>query len=158
MVGETTTSTVVAVLTPVLSLAGAAIGAAALLWNNTRNIKGENITKDRAKWRDNVRQRSLDVHKAAVSKNAVWLDELHLEFSLILNPTDEKNRAILEMRGQFELANHSNFLLRASTWVTERLEELINRHLRRGFDSLVKQSINIHYLGPIQCVRIFTTV
>lgn len=83
------------VLTPVLALVGAALGSAVLFWNNARNIKIDNITKERAKWRDDVRQKSLDVHKAAVSLNGVWLDELHLQFSLILNPEDTNDRAIL---------------------------------------------------------------
>jgi hypothetical protein len=91
----TTTPIWVTVLTPILALAGAAFGSAVLLWNNAKSIKVENITKERAKWRDNVRQKALDVQKAAVSKNAVWLDELHLEFSLVLNPTDPEDRSIL---------------------------------------------------------------
>jgi hypothetical protein len=91
----TGTSTLVLVLTPILALFGAAFGSAVLLWNNARNIKIDNITKERAKWRENVRQKSLDVHKAAISLNGVWLDELHLQFSLILNPEDANDRAIL---------------------------------------------------------------
>jgi hypothetical protein len=67
-----------------------------LFWNNARNIKIENITKERAKWRDDVRQKSLEVHKAAVSLNVVWLNELHLQFGLILNPEDVNDRAILD--------------------------------------------------------------
>jgi hypothetical protein len=91
----TNTPTVVAVLTPLLALVGAAVGAVVLFWNNTRNVKVENITKERAKWRDNVRQKALNVHKAAIGQNSVWLDELHLEFTLILNPSDPDDRAIL---------------------------------------------------------------
>jgi hypothetical protein len=91
----TGTPTLVLALTPVLALLGAAFGSAVLFWNNSRNIKIENITKERAKWRDDVRQKSLDVHKAAVSLNGVWLDELHLQFSLILNPEDANDREIL---------------------------------------------------------------
>jgi hypothetical protein len=98
------------VLTPALALVGAAFGSAALLWNNARSIKVDNITKERAKWRDNVRQKSLDVHKAAVSQNAVWLDELHLEFSLILNPTDDKDRAILSTIDQLKTTPMSPLL------------------------------------------------
>lgn len=95
MDGGTNTPIWVVVLTPILAWMGAAIGAGALVWNNTRNVKVENVTKERAKWRDNVRLKSLEVHKAAVIQDAVRLDELHLEFSLILNPTDEMDRAIL---------------------------------------------------------------
>ena len=90
-----TNSTIVATLTPVLSLVGAMFGAAVSSWNNRTNVKIENITKERAKWRDKVREKALNVHKAAITQNRVWLDELHLEFTLILNPSDVEDRAIL---------------------------------------------------------------
>ena len=77
---------VVGIVAGVSSLLGAAIGAAVSLRTNSRNIKIENITKERAKWRDNVRKKALKVHQAAVEKNATRLQELYLEFTLILNP------------------------------------------------------------------------
>jgi hypothetical protein len=93
----TNTPVWVAVITPFLALAGAAFGSAVLLWNNSRNVKVDNITKERAKWRDKVRDRSLDVQKATHTKNEAWLSELYLEFSLILNPWDDEDRAILNL-------------------------------------------------------------
>ena len=68
-------STIGAVLTPFLALVGAAIGAAVISWNNSTNVKIENITKERAKWRDSIRQKALNVQKAAASRNNVWLEE-----------------------------------------------------------------------------------
>jgi hypothetical protein len=90
-------STIGAVLTPFLALVGAAIGAAVISWNNSTNVKIENITKERAKWRDSIRQKALNVQKAAASRNNVWLEELHLELTLLLNPFDADDRAILEV-------------------------------------------------------------
>jgi hypothetical protein len=75
--------------------AGAGIAAVVSLRTNTRNIKVENITKERAKWRDNVREKALWVYKAAVAKDITALNEHHLAFTLILNPTDLEDRSIL---------------------------------------------------------------
>jgi hypothetical protein len=98
----TSTPVWVAAITPLLALAGAAFGSAVLFWNNSRNVKVENITKERAKWRDKVRDRSLNVHKATNTGNEAWLSELHLEFSLILNPLDDEDRTILNLIRQLK--------------------------------------------------------
>lgn len=118
----------VTVLTPILALLGAAYGSAVLLWNNSKNVKIENITKERAKWRDNVRQKALNVHKAAGSQNAVWLQELYLEFSLILNPTDVEDRAILTTIRQLE-SNPSESIL---TEFAERISLLLKHDWDRA--------------------------
>jgi hypothetical protein len=62
---------------------------------SNRQIAVENVTKERTKWRDKVRHLSLEVHKAATSKNAEKLRELNLEFSLALNPKDDEDKKIL---------------------------------------------------------------
>jgi hypothetical protein len=87
----------VAIVAAAASLVGVAIGAAVSLRTNTRNIKVENITKERAKWRDNVREKALWVHKAAVAKDISALEEHHLAFTLILNPIDTEDRSILSL-------------------------------------------------------------
>ncbi len=141
----TNTPNWVVVLTPVLALVGAAFGSAVLLWNNARNIKVENITKERAKWRDNVRQKSLDIHKAAVSQNAVWLDELRLEFSLILNPADDKDRAILKTIGQLKSTPDETLL----TEFADRIALLLKHDWERakweakGGDSVFSSDIDL---------------
>ncbi len=124
----TGTSTLVLVLTPVLALFGATFGSAVLLWNNARNIKIDNITKERAKWRENVRQKSLDVHKAAVRLNGVWLDELHLQFSLILNPEDANDRAILAIIRRLKIS-HDEALL---TEFADRVSLLLKHDWERA--------------------------
>ncbi|SRR5579871_2455125 len=73
----------------------ALVTAFVALQNSERKIKIEHITGERAKWRDKVREKALQVHQAAVAGNAERLLELHLEFSLILNPNDPEDRKIL---------------------------------------------------------------
>ena len=97
MAAELSTSIATALIAGVAALAGAMVGAIASLRTNTRNIRIENITKERAKWRDKVREIALAVHKDAVRRDRTALDERHLEFSLILNPTDREDRAILNL-------------------------------------------------------------
>ena len=63
--------------------------------SSKRVIQIENITKERAKWRDKIRELALAVHKAATQKNGALLKEQRLVFSLNLNPIDEEDVAIL---------------------------------------------------------------
>lgn len=97
-----TPTVTVAVVAGVASLIGASIGAAVSLHTSARNIKIDNITKERAKWRENVRSKALEVHKAAVSMDAKRLQELYLEFSLILNTRDLEDRSILDLIRQLK--------------------------------------------------------
>lgn len=60
-----------------------------------RSIQIENITKERAKWRDKIREQALGVHKAARERNAAVLGELRVCLSLNLNPTDQEDVGIL---------------------------------------------------------------
>lgn len=66
----------------------ALVTALVALQNSERNIKLGHVTSERAKWRDRVRKKALQVHRAAVTDNTTRLAELHLEFTLILNPID----------------------------------------------------------------------
>lgn len=65
------------------------------LRTNARSIKIANVTSERTKWRDRVRDRALEVHKAI--SEGKDLAELHLEMALILNPLDHEDRAILHL-------------------------------------------------------------
>lgn len=60
-----------------------------------RAIQIENITKERAKWRDKIREQALAVHQAARKQDAALLAELRLSLSLNLNPTDNEDAGIL---------------------------------------------------------------
>ena len=104
MAAETSITTITTIISAAGALAGVLIGAAVTLRTNTRNIKIENITKERAKWRDKVRKRSLAVHRAAIKADTTALEECHLGFSLILNPCDLNDREILTSIRQLEKA------------------------------------------------------
>ena len=55
----------------------------------------ENITQERAKWRDKVRERALLVHDAIIERNAEKLDRHRSEFRALLNPFDRKDMGII---------------------------------------------------------------
>jgi len=61
-----------------------------------RKIQIENITQERAKWREKIRSNALLVHQAASSRDSAKLAELHLVFQLLLNPFDNEDQAVLE--------------------------------------------------------------
>lgn len=66
------------------------------LRSSERKIQIENITQERAKWREKIRSNALFVHQAASSGDNAKLSELHLSFLLLLNPFDKEDQAILE--------------------------------------------------------------
>ncbi len=53
------------------------------------------MTQERAKWRDKIRIKAVEVHQAAVAHNTAKLSELHLELSINLNPFDQEDKDIL---------------------------------------------------------------
>jgi len=61
-----------------------------------RAIQIENITKERAKWRDKVRELALAMHKAATANDRAVLKELRLALSLNLNPMEMEDSSILD--------------------------------------------------------------
>jgi hypothetical protein len=65
------------------------------LRTNARNIKVANVTRERAKWRNKVRDRALEIHRAI--SEGKDLAELHLQLALIINPLDREDRAILRL-------------------------------------------------------------
>ena len=64
-----------------------------------RKIQIENITQERAKWREKIRFNAQKVHQSAsitaVDGGKTPLTELRLVFELLLNPTDPEDVAIL---------------------------------------------------------------
>ena len=85
-------------LTPFLTSAVVAAFVAGLVTLRTaeRKIQIENITQERAKWREKIRANALLVQQFAVTKNNDKLDESRLIFALLLNPHDSEDNAILE--------------------------------------------------------------
>jgi hypothetical protein len=69
--------------------------------NSERAIQIENITKERAKWRDKIRCLALEAQQAARGKNGVKLAELRLGFCLNLNPFDDEDCAIIAIISRF---------------------------------------------------------
>jgi len=77
------------------SVVGGLVAGFVALRSGERKIQIENVTQERAKWREKIRIKSLDVHQAAVANNSAKLNELHLEFSLNLSPFDQEDKDIL---------------------------------------------------------------
>ena len=53
-----------------------------------RKISIENITQERKKWREQIRTKTLLLHKAVIDDDKVKMSELRTELSLLLNPND----------------------------------------------------------------------
>ncbi len=77
------------------SVVGGLVAGFVALRNSERKIQIENVTQERAKWREKIRIKSIEVHQAAVADNSAKLAELHLEFSLNLNPFHQEDKEIL---------------------------------------------------------------
>ncbi len=98
-----TSSTVVAAL----------LTAFVALQSSERRIKIENVTSERARWREKVRDKALQVHQAAVAIQSERLSELRLEFTVILNPFDEDDLEILSAIDSLRTADSKEELLHA---------------------------------------------
>ena len=61
-----------------------------------RRISIENITQERKKWRDGIREKSLRVRDAIVSGNQEDINRLRCEFRALLNPNDCNDNEIVE--------------------------------------------------------------
>jgi hypothetical protein len=55
----------------------------------------ENITQERAKWRDKIREKSALIHKAIIESDSTKLSEYRAELTLLLNPLDQDDNEIL---------------------------------------------------------------
>lgn len=77
------------------SVVGGLVAGFVALRTSERKIQIENVTQERAKWREKIRSKSIEVHQAAVVGDSARLAELHLEFSLNLNPFHQEDRGIL---------------------------------------------------------------
>jgi hypothetical protein len=78
------------------SVAAGIVAGIVSLRTNARNIKIANVTRERAKWRDKVRCYAAEIHKA-ISGDEDELSILHSRVSLILNPLDVEDIAILRL-------------------------------------------------------------
>ena len=65
-----------------------------------RKIEIENITQERAKWREKIRENAEKTSKAILNRDGAKLLILRSRFRLMLNPDDKKNRKIIQCFGK----------------------------------------------------------
>ncbi len=66
-------------------------------WSAERKIAIENITQERAKWRNKIRELASCVNKAMFEGDAHKLSVLKNQFRLLLNPCDENDQIIINL-------------------------------------------------------------
>ena len=81
----------------ILTFIAGLITAYVTVWNAERKISIENITKERAKWRDKIRELSINVNAAMVESDNEKLSVLRNQFRLLLNPADKEDQYIIEL-------------------------------------------------------------
>jgi len=79
----------------ILTFIAGLITAYVTVWNAERKISIENITKERAKWRDKIRELSVNVNTAMVESDNEKLSILRSQFRLLLNPDDKEDQHII---------------------------------------------------------------
>ena len=77
------------------SVVGGLVAGFVALRNGERKIQIENVTQERAKWREKIRIKAVEVHQASVGNEPEKIAELQLEFSLNLNPFDPEDKEII---------------------------------------------------------------
>lgn len=65
------------------------------LRNNERKIVIENITHERTKWRDKIREKNIQINEAHQNKEVTKIEIVGAELRLLLNPVDPLDRDIL---------------------------------------------------------------
>jgi hypothetical protein len=110
------------------SVISAFVAAFVTIWNAQKKISIENITQERAKWREKVREKTLDVHNAIIGENDEKLQRLKVEFSIILNPSDPEDNAILQ---SIKVAN-SGEELKQSDEFSKRIALLLKHDWERA--------------------------
>ena len=73
------------------------IAAYVAFWNAEQKIAIDNITKERAKWRDKIREVALEIYKAIMESDKEKLSELKNKFRLLLNPVDTEDNNIINL-------------------------------------------------------------
>lgn len=65
-------------------------------WIAAKRIVIENITQERAKWREKVRERALPVHDPMIDRNGKDLDKHRNEFRALLNPFCDEDKDLVQ--------------------------------------------------------------
>jgi len=118
----------------VVSVVGSGVVAAIVaglvtLRTNARNIKVANVTSERAKWRDKIRDLALQIHKALAEHKEKELRELHSQLTLNLNPHDSEDRGILQLLEKTPSHQSSDTILKE---FTERVALLLKHDWERA--------------------------
>jgi hypothetical protein len=108
-------------------------GLVALL-TSERRIAAENVIQERMKWRDKVRELASEVRTAFVEPNTAKLAELRAQFSLHLNPHDQRDQQILALiapdnTGRVEELTQRVALLLKHDWERAKYEASLYRWL-----------------------------
>ena len=95
-----------------------------------RKIAIENITQQRQLWREKIREKALEVVQAYKNNDRARIEELYVEFQLLLNPEDGNDIAILDTiwKMQEEEKEHSNLSIELS----EKLSLLLKHDWERA--------------------------
>jgi hypothetical protein len=85
------------------------------LRTNERNIQIENITKERAKWRNKIRRDANSACAPSAMKEGAEFEKLRMAFSLNLNPLDVEDNGIMECLEKFPNEYSKNEALKEFT-------------------------------------------
>jgi hypothetical protein len=90
----------------------AAIVSGVVAWRTAeRQIQIQNITQERAKWRDKVRSHSLEIHRAAARGNRRQIIAERAALTALLNPFDSEDQAILTCADRVAYSDESRVCL-----------------------------------------------
>ena len=78
------------------------IAAIVSLVVNGQKISVENVTQERAKWREKIRSQSAEAYKEIKRNDCDELMKIRASFALLLNPIDGEDNKILELLRQSE--------------------------------------------------------
>lgn len=86
-------------------------------WISERLITIENVTQERAKWRNRIRKKAAETHDTIMAADEKALSRIHPHFRLLLNPFHEEERAIVSaasLNGAEPEAQTKEFSLRVA--------------------------------------------
>lgn len=136
---------ITAVISLLAAIIGGIIGTISAQFIVQRRIEMENVTQERAKWRDRIRSLTPEVHNAIMMKNGAWrtqeLKKYQNIFRTLLNPSDHEDKKIISVidpdsehqngqDGQAKEFGERISLLLKHDW--ERAKEEVKHPLFRG--------------------------
>ena len=134
----------------IVSLLSGGVVGYALNWTIAhRRMLVENITQERAKWREKIRDRALEVHDAIMSKNEEAIFRLKCQFKTLLNPNDVDDQDIIRCIGVEESMSNDRLRERA-----EDFANLVSCLLKHDWDRAKAESAGL--LGKVCRFRLWT--